>query len=167
MRTQHTVHVYGDNVNTDVIFPGKYTYTLKTSEEIAAHALEDLDAGFVARVQPDDVVVAGVNWGMGSSREQAVTCLALNSVKIIVAASFGGLYMRNCINQGVYPIVCAGLSMAVKTGDTLVLDREAGVIEAAGQVWPIPSVSASVAAMLKAGGLLAMLQTRFKAPSDS
>lgn len=162
MRTTHRVHVYGDNVNTDVIFPGKYTYTLKTSEEIAAHALEDLDAGFVARVQPGDVVVAGVNWGMGSSREQAVTCLALNGVKIIIAASFGGLYMRNCINQGVYPIVCAGLNQVLQTGDTLVLNREAGVIEAAGQVWPIPPVSPSVAAMLQAGGLLAMLQTRFK-----
>jgi 3-isopropylmalate/(R)-2-methylmalate dehydratase small subunit len=158
MRTTHRVHVYGDNVNTDVIFPGKYTYTLKTPEEIAAHALEDLDAGFVARVQPGDVVVAGVNWGMGSSREQAVTCLALNGVKIIIAASFGGLYLRNCINQGVYPIVCAGLNQALQTGDTLVVDREA----AAGQVWPIPPVSPSVAAMLQAGGLLAMLQRRFQ-----
>ena len=162
MRTTHHVHVYGDNVNTDVIFPGKYTYTLRTTEEIAAHALEDLDTGFISRVQPGDVVVAGSNWGMGSSREQAVTCLALNGVKIIIAASFGGLYMRNCINQGVYPIVCAGLNTALKTGDTLILDREASVIEAAGQTWPIPAVSPSVAAMLKAGGLLAMLQTRFK-----
>ncbi len=64
---------YGDGVNTDVIFPGKYTYTLKEPKEIAAHALEDLDAQFAADAQPGDVIVAGRNWGNGSSREQAVT----------------------------------------------------------------------------------------------
>jgi 3-isopropylmalate/(R)-2-methylmalate dehydratase small subunit len=65
---------YGDNVNTDVIFPGKYTYTLTDRAEMAKHALEDLDASFVGGVRPGDVIVAGRNWGCGSSREQAATC---------------------------------------------------------------------------------------------
>jgi 3-isopropylmalate/(R)-2-methylmalate dehydratase small subunit len=107
MSTIHRVWVYGDNVNTDVIFPGKYTYTLQTPAEIAAHALEDLDPQFAQGVQPGDVIVSGRNWGMGSSREQGVTSLKYNGVTVIIAASFSGLYFRNCINQGVLPIVCA------------------------------------------------------------
>ena len=66
---------YGNNVNTDVIFPGKYTYAVMEPEEMARHALEDLDPGFADKVQPGDVIVAGKNFGCGSSREQAATCL--------------------------------------------------------------------------------------------
>jgi 3-isopropylmalate/(R)-2-methylmalate dehydratase small subunit len=162
MPTEHRVHVYGDNVNTDIIFPGKYTYTLRTNEEIAAHALEDLDADFVKRVQPGDVVVAGRNWGLGSSREQAVTALKYNGVNILIAASFGGLYFRNCINQGVYPIVIAGVAQVVKTGDTITIDRDAGTILANGQTFTMPPLSASVKAILEVGGLVPMLQARFQ-----
>src|SRR5215207_2335390 len=107
--TTHRVWVYGDSVNTDVIFPGKYTYTLKTPEDIAAHALEDLDTTFATNVQTGDVIVAGRNWGCGSSREQAVTALKFAGVGILIAGSFSGLYFRNCLNQGVLPIVCAGV----------------------------------------------------------
>ncbi|MGB1286960.1 MAG: 3-isopropylmalate dehydratase, partial [Aggregatilineales bacterium] len=108
--TRHRVWVYGDNVNTDVIFPGKYTYTLRTQDEIKAHALEDLDADFVGNVQPGDVIVAGKNWGCGSSREQAVTTLKWSGLTAIIAASFGGLYFRNCINQGLPPLTCPTLT---------------------------------------------------------
>ncbi len=95
--TTHRCWVYEDNVNTDVIFPGKYTYTLKTPEDIAAHALEDLDASFAKEVKVGDVIVAGSNWGMGSSREQGVTSIKYCGVNLIIAASFSGLYFRNCI----------------------------------------------------------------------
>ena len=78
---------YGDGVNTDVIFPGKYTYSLKEPDEIAAHALEDLDPRFAADAQPGDVIVAGRNWGNGSSREQAVTALKYKGIAAVVAAS--------------------------------------------------------------------------------
>lgn len=161
MPTQHRVHVYGDDVNTDVIFPGKYTYTLRTPEDIAAHALEDLDINFVQRVQPGDVIVAGRNWGMGSSREQAVTCLKYNGVRIIIAASFGGLYFRNCINQGVYPVVCAGLAQVVKTGDIITIDHAAQTIIGGTRHFSMPPLSPSVKAILDAGGLVPMLQARF------
>ena len=66
---------YGDNVNTDVIFPGKYTYTITDPAEMAKHALEDLDTRFAKQVKPNDIIVAGKNWGCGSSREQGATCL--------------------------------------------------------------------------------------------
>lgn len=162
MTTLHRCHVYGDNVNTDVIFPGKYTYTLQAPVDIAAHALEDLDPAFVQRVQPGDVIVAGRNWGCGSSREQGVTALKYNGITAIIAESFGGLYYRNCINQGVLPIVCPGLRAVVQTGDTLTIDREASVIVAAGQRFDMPLLSPSVRAILDAGGLVNMLRGRFE-----
>lgn len=159
--TQHRVWVYGDNINTDVIFPGKYTYTVKTPEDIATHALEDLDPWFAASVQPGDVIVAGRNWGMGSSREQAVTCLKYVGVGAIIAASFAGIYFRNCINQGVLPIVCPGLCDVVHTGDTITIDRAAGQIIAGEHVFAIGPLSPSVQAIIDAGGLVPMLQRRF------
>ncbi len=138
MMTTHRCWVYGDNVNTDVIFPGRYTYTLTAPQDLAAHALEDLDTAFAGRVQPGDVIVAGRNWGCGSSREQAVSALKFAGVTAIVAASFSRIYFRNCINQGVLPIVCAELNDLVQTGDTIQLDRETGLIIAKEQTFVIP-----------------------------
>ena len=163
--TLHRCWVYGDNVNTDVIFPGKYTYTLKTPEDIAAHALEDLDATFAKGVQPGDVIVAGSNWGMGSSREQGVTSIKYSGVNMIIAASFSGLYFRNCINQGVLPIVCAGLNAVIQSGDSIEIDLPNATINAAGRTFPFPRLSPSVQAIMDAGGLLPMLQTKFQSQS--
>lgn len=160
--TNHRVWLYGDSVNTDLIFPGKYTYTLKTPEEIAAHALEDLDPTFATNVRAGDVIVAGRNWGVGSSREQGVTALKYAGVNVIIAGSFGGLYFRNCINQGVLPIVCPELSKAVQTGDTIELDVVGATITANGQRFSFTPLSPSVQAIYEAGGLLPMLQTRFR-----
>jgi len=82
------VFKYGDNVNTDVIYPGKYVYTIMDPEEMAEHALEDLDPDFVKNVEKGDIIVAGKNFGCGSSREQAVTCLKHAGVSAIIAKSF-------------------------------------------------------------------------------
>ncbi len=161
--TQHRVWVYGDNINTDVIFPGKYTYTLKTQEDIAAHALEDLDPGFAGSVRPGDVIVAGRNWGMGSSREQAVTCLKYVGVTAVIAGSFGGIFFRNCINQGVLPIVCAELRQYVQKGDMIELDLANAQIIAADKTFTFPRLSPSVQAIIDTGGLVPMLQKRFGA----
>ena len=91
---------YGDDVNTDVIFPGKYTYTIKDRAEMALHACEDLDPEFTKSAQPGDVIVAGKNWGCGSSREQAATCLKERGIRAIVAKSFARIHYRNCLNEG-------------------------------------------------------------------
>ena len=99
--TTHRIWKYGDNINTDVIFPGKYTYTISNdARELARHALEDLDPEFAASVRPDDVIVAGRNWGNGSSREQAVTSLLHAGVRAVIASSFARIYYRNAINNG-------------------------------------------------------------------
>jgi len=163
----HRCWVYGDHVNTDVIFPGKYTYTLKTPEDIAAHALEDLDPLFAKGVRAGDVIVAGSNWGMGSSREQGVTSIKYCGVNIIVAASFSGLYFRNCINQGVLPIVCPSVNGVVQTGDVIEIDLEAATLVAGGQTFEFPQLSVSVQAIMDAGGLLPMLQKRFANPTPT
>lgn len=155
--------VYGDNVNTDVIFPGKYTYTLKTLESIASKALEDLDPEFAANVQKNDVIVAGVNWGCGSSREQAVTALKYNGIKFIIAESFSGLYFRNCINQGIHPIVCQGIHQIVKHGDYIEINRQANMIRVGESTFDMPVLSPSVQQILDAGGLVPMLRQQFKA----
>lgn len=162
MTSSHRAWVYGDNVNTDVIFPGKYTYKVRDPKDFAAHALEDLDPSFATQAQPGDVIVAGRNWGCGSSREQAVTALKYAGVVAIIAASFNGLYFRNCVNNGVLPIVCPGLRDAVATGNILRIDQAAGEIfvgEARFTYTPPPP---GVQAILDAGGLLPMLQARFR-----
>ena len=90
---------YGDDVNTDVIFPGKYTYTPMEPEEMASHALEDLDPDFASQVRANDVIVGGRNFGCGSSREQAASCLKYAGVQAVVAKSFARIFFRNAINQ--------------------------------------------------------------------
>jgi 3-isopropylmalate/(R)-2-methylmalate dehydratase small subunit len=160
MTTTHRVWVYGNNVNTDVIFPGKYTYTLRGEDEIRSKALEDLDPNFAKQVQAGDIIVAGYNWGNGSSREQAVTSLRYNGIRMIIAASFSGLYFRNCINQGVRPVVCPELHRLVQTGDTIEIDDDEQFIIVNGRVFSIPPFSPSVEAILQTGGLVTMLRQR-------
>src|SRR5690606_5939211 len=107
------------------------------------------------------VIIAGRNWGCGSSREQAVTALKHAGVSIIIAASFSGLYYRNCINQRVLPVVLPGFSRLVKTGDIIDVDLDAGIIATETTALAMPPLSPSVRAILDAGGLLPMLQQRF------
>src|SRR5512136_1543812 len=119
---------YGDGVNTDVIFPGKYTYSLKEPNEIAAHALEDLDPAFATDAQPGDVIVAGRNWGNGSSREQAVTALKYIGIAAVVAKSFARIYFRNGINQGLLLITCPEAVEAAQPGDLIKINLNNNVI---------------------------------------
>src|SRR5512138_2314077 len=130
---------YGDGVNTDVIFPGKYTYTLKEPGEIAAHALEDLDPLFAMQAVPGDIVVAGRNWGNGSSREQAVTALKYRGIAAVVAKSFARIYFRNGINQGLLLITCPEAVEAAQSGDTIEIDLERNVIRLHASADPHPS----------------------------
>src|SRR5512136_906954 len=124
---------YGDGVNTDVIFPGKYTYSLKEPNEIAAHALEDLDPKFAVEDQSGDVIVAGRNWGNGSSREQAVTALKYKGIAAVVAKSFARIYFRNGINQGLLLITCPEAVDTAKSGDSIEVDLARNVIRLKGR----------------------------------
>ncbi|MCY3834067.1 MAG: 3-isopropylmalate dehydratase [Chloroflexi bacterium] len=157
--TTHRVWKYGADVNTDVIFPGKYTYTIDSDPaELARHALEDLDPGFASAVSPGDVIVAGSNWGNGSSREQAVTCLQAAGVHAVIASSFARIYFRNAINSGLLVIECPAIVEAVDSGDTIELDLEAAAIHFAGRTYLFPKLPDQVRAIVEAGGIIAYLK---------
>jgi 3-isopropylmalate/(R)-2-methylmalate dehydratase small subunit len=145
---------YGDDVNTDVIFPGKYTYSPMEPEEMAAHALEDLDPEFAGRVAEGDFVVAGKNFGCGSSREQAAICLKAAGVQAVIARSFARIFFRNAINQGLPVIQSPECVDHVNTGDEIDLDLKHGVIRSGNREFSFPPLPDSVMGILNAGGLI-------------
>jgi 3-isopropylmalate/(R)-2-methylmalate dehydratase large subunit len=150
--------VYGDDVNTDVIFPGKYTYTVRERVDMARHALEDLDPHFAGKVQPGDIIVAGRNWGCGSSREQAVTCLLAAGVRVIIAASFARIYYRNAVNNGLLSVVCPAAAHSVRFGESVTVDLIGNVIRCDAGAFPFRPPSESVRRIVQAGGLIEMLR---------
>ena len=153
--------VYGDDVNTDVIFPGKYTYTMTNVADFKKVALEDLDPEFSKNVQPGDMVVAGKNFGCGSSREQAAVCIKMCGVKVIIAKSFARIFFRNCVNNGVLPIVCPEAVNALQKGDEITVDLERNTITLGDlSPFPFPPLSPSVTAIIDAGGLIPMLRRK-------
>ena len=157
------VWAYGDNINTDVIFPGKYTYTVTARDEIARHALEDLDPAFVDNVQPGDVIVGGSNFGCGSSREQAATCLVYNGVGAVIAASFSRIFYRNALNNGLLAIVSPEAAAALRTGDRVEIDTAHNVIRSSAGEFSFPPLSASVMGIVEAGGLVAYVKRKLHA----
>jgi len=144
---------YGDDVNTDVIFPGKYTYSITDRKEMAPHALEDLDPEFVKNVRPGDIIVAGKNWGCGSSREQAVIALKEIGVGAIVARSFARIYFRNCINEGL-PIVTCDAVDGIEKGEEVCIDFGTGRVTTPRGEFAFPPLAPSVLEILEAGGLV-------------
>lgn len=152
---------YGDDVNTDVIFPGKYTYKQMDEREMASHALEDLDPTFAKEVKEGDVIVAGKNFGYGSSREQAVACLKAAGVRAIIAKSFARIYYRNAINLGLPAIQIEDVDR-FERGDEVEVDLEGGVIRNLTRGFEVsfPPFPPYVMEILKAGGLLEYVKKR-------
>ena len=147
---------YGDDVNTDVIFPGKYTYSISDPQEMAQHALEDLDPTFVEKVQPGDIIVAGKNWGCGSSREQAVTCLKEIGVGAIVARSFARIFYRNAFNNGLILIESDEAIEKIVEGDEVEIDLTAGIIKniSQGSEFAFPPIPDFMLELVGDGGLI-------------
>ena len=154
------VFKYGDDVNTDVIFPGKYTYTVTDRAEMARHALEDLDPDFVERVEPGDVIIAGSNFGCGSSREQAAVCLVEAGVGAVVARSFARIFFRNAINVGLPVLTCPEAVDAIGAGERVAVDLARGELEAGGRRFGFPALPAEVRGILEAGGLIPYTRDR-------
>ena len=153
------VFKYGDDVNTDVIFPGKYTYTITDPKEMAQHALEDLDPDFVKNVKEGDIVVAGKYFGCGSSREQAVTCLKESGISCVVAQSFARIYYRNCINSGLPPLILEDTS-EINNGDELDVNVETGEIHniTTGKTYTVKPLPPFVMEIITDGGLIPHLK---------
>jgi 3-isopropylmalate dehydratase small subunit len=120
-----TAHVYGDNIDTDRIIPGKYTKTLDLTH-LAEHVLEDVDPEFSQRVKPGDILVAGDNFGAGSSREQAPLAIMSAGVSVVVANYFARIFFRNAINIGL-PVVEVGQHQ-IETGHELTVDLDQGLV---------------------------------------
>jgi 3-isopropylmalate/(R)-2-methylmalate dehydratase small subunit len=154
---------YGDDVNTDVIFPGKYTYTVSDPTEMAKHALEDLDPRFVKEVKPDDIIVAGKNWGCGSSREQAVTCLKQCGLGAIIAKSFARIHYRNCLNAALPALTCPDAVDVIEDGEIIEVDLQEGQIRCRKGVFPFPPIPGEVMDIFEAGGLIPYTRERLQA----
>jgi 3-isopropylmalate/(R)-2-methylmalate dehydratase small subunit len=152
--------VFGDNVDTDVLAPG--IYMKSPLSELAQHCLESVDPDFARNVQRGDIVVAGENFGMGSSREQAAQALLELGVAALVARSFARIFYRNAINLGLPALVCADADK-IKAGDTLSLDPAEGTLAIEGGASlacePIPP---HLLAMIADGGLLPHLKKKLK-----
>ncbi len=154
---------YGDDINTDMLFPGKYTYTCATPEEIKPHLLEDLDATFAKGVQAGDLVIAGRNFGCGSSREQPVVGLKAVGVAAIVAKGFARIFYRAAINQGLLLIECPAAVAAYKEGSTVEIDAAGGQVTVDGQTHAFPKLPAEIMAICEAGGLLEYTRQKLRA----
>ena len=149
-------HVYNkDHINTDEIIPARYL-NIDKEPELAKHAMEDIDTNFIKKVKPGDFIIAGENFGCGSSREHAVWALRGSGIKAVIADSFARIFFRNCINNGFYAIEAKGLSKKIKDGDELDIDIEKGTIKNLSdkkeyKFVPFPKFAVDI---IKSGGLL-------------
>jgi 3-isopropylmalate/(R)-2-methylmalate dehydratase small subunit len=157
-------HVYGDNVDTDVIIPARYL-TSTEPEELAPHCLEDLDPEFASRCRPGDLIVAGRNFGSGSSREHAPLAIKGAGIACVVAESFARIFFRNAINVGLPIVECPGVTGEARTGDRFRVDLEAGVVEnvTRGLRHPATPLPPFMKEILDAGGLMPWVARQLRA----
>jgi 3-isopropylmalate/(R)-2-methylmalate dehydratase small subunit len=153
---------YGDDVNTDMLFPGKYTYTCATAEEILPHMLEDLDPAFARDAKSGDIIFAGRNFGCGSSREQPTLGFKAIGIKAIVAEGYARIFYRAAINQGLILIECPEAVRAYKDGDDVTMDIDSGEIVVGGRKFNFPLLPKEILAIRNAGGLLAYTRARLE-----
>ena len=127
MEAQGRVHKYGDNVDTDVIIPARYLNT-SSHAELAAHCMEDIDADFVRKVKPGEIMVAGKNFGCGSSREHAPIAIKASGISCVIASTFARIFYRNALNIGLAILECEEAAEDIKSGDEVKVDFDTGVI---------------------------------------
>lgn len=150
------VHVYGNNVDTDVIIPARYLNSSQASE-LAVHCMEDIDKDFAKRVQKGDIIIAGENFGCGSSREHAPLAIKASGVSCVIAKSFARIFFRNAINIGLPILECPQAASEAQAGDTVTVDLEQGKIvnERLKKEYVVPPFPAEIRAIIARGGLLA------------
>lgn len=127
MKVQGKVHKFGDNVDTDVIIPARYLNT-QDETELAKHCMEDIDSNFPTKVDCGDIIVAGANFGCGSSREHAPIAIKACGIKLVIAHSFARIFYRNSINIGLAILECGEASERIADGDKLEVDFAEGKI---------------------------------------
>lgn len=127
MKAKGTVHKYKNNVDTDVIIPARYLNT-QSHEELASHCMEDIDKDFIKKVSKGDIIVAGNNFGCGSSREHAPIAIKASGISCVIANTFARIFYRNSINIGLPILECKDASQAIDDGDTVEIDFDSGLI---------------------------------------
>ena len=142
----------GDDIDTDVIYPGKYLPII-VAEEMAEHALEGYDPEFPKKIHRGDIIVAGKNFGCGSSREQAATCLKYAGVAAIIAKSYSRIFFRNAVNQGL-PLLTADLLDDIREGEEVTIDFPGGKISYTNGGKTFPALPDSIMDILREGGLI-------------
>lgn len=152
--------VFGDSINTDVIIPGRYLISIDPGE-LATHAFEPLGPEVQARLLQSPVVVAGRNFGCGSAREQAATCLIGAGVKAVVARSYSRVFFRNAINTGLVAVECPEAVDAIHEGDEVWVDYAAGTVTVGETAYPFAPFPPVLREILEAGGLVAHLMSKF------
>ena len=159
MKTQGHVFKYPDNVDTDVIIPARYLNT-PVAEELAKHCMEDIDTEFVKQVQPGDIMVAGWNFGCGSSREHAPLVIKTCKTGCVIAKSFARIFYRNAINIGLPILDCAQAAEEIQAGDSVAVDFDTGVITdlTTGKTYQAEPFPEFIQNIIRRGGLLASLK---------
>ena len=157
MQCTGTAHVFGNDVNTDEIIPARYL-TTSDAQSLAAHCMEDARPGFVKTIARGDLMVAGGNFGCGSSREHAPIAIKAAGVSCVVAESFARIFFRNAINIGLPIVECPGIQASVKQGDRVAVDLTAGVVVlASGERLAVPPFPPFMEGIVREGGWMRYL----------
>ena len=158
MNTQGKVFKYPDNVDTDVIIPARYLNT-PNAQELALHCMEDIDKAFVKKVEKGDVIVAGWNFGCGSSREHAPLAIKTAGISVVIAKSFARIFYRNSINIGLPIMECPEAVDAISAGDTVSVNFDTGVItdETTGKTFQAEPFPPFIQKIIADGGLMKSL----------
>ena len=156
-------HKYGNDVDTDVIIPARYLNT-SAPEELAAHCMEDIDPMFAGRVRHGDIIVAGRNFGCGSSREHAPLAIKASGISCVVAESFARIFYRNALNIGLPILECPAAANAISAGDEVSANLETGEITdiTTGRTFHAEPFPSFMMELIAAGGLAAYLKARDK-----
>ncbi len=152
-------HKYGNDVDTDVIIPARHLNT-SVPEELAAHCMEDIDPAFTARVQCGDILVAGRNFGCGSSREHAPIAIKASGISCVIAETFARIFYRNALNIGLPILECPAAANAISAGDEVTVNLETGAItdHTTGQTFHAEPFPPFMMELIAAGGLAAYLK---------
>ena len=155
MKLTGNVLKYGDHVDTDVIIPARYLNT-SDRQELAAHCMEDLDSSFAARVQQGDILVAGQNFGCGSSREHAPIAIQASGISLVIAKSFARIFYRNAINIGLAIVECPEAAERMAEDDAVEADLDSGIIRdlTTGESFPTAPFPPFVQEIIRHGGLM-------------
>ena len=161
MEVKGFVHKYGDHVDTDVIIPARHLNT-QSHKELAAHCMEDIDAEFIHKVKEGDIMVAGANFGCGSSREHAPIAIKASGISCVIAATFARIFYRNAINIGLAILECPAAAAGIDAGDEAAVDYDTGVITnlTKGETYQAEPFPPFIKEMIAKGGLMASLAAK-------